>query len=272
MKHERPMGIHGTLIRCAPLLVFGLGGAVALAYSVHTHQRRHGRSTFTLVARPRSRSLLAGQTARYWISIRRGRYQGKIKLSVAAGPELVSDGVSDSGNRVSLHVHGQHALLIVKTASAARAGRYSVKAKAVGGRYRGAITVGLTITALEPASLRIAGNFGPLWPGTAQAVNLALTNPNAEVISVHRLTVSIKDVSAPRATNGLPCSAADFAVTQYAGSYPLKLPASASRNLSALGVPAAEGPQLKMLDRPVNQNGCQGATVILSYSGTATSP
>ena len=35
---------------------------------------------------------------------------------------------------------------------------------------------------------------------------------------------------------------------------------------------AARGPQLRMLDRPVNQDGCQGATVPLSYAGRATIP
>jgi hypothetical protein len=79
-------------------------------------------------------------------------------------------------------------------------------------------------------------------------------------------------VEAPRATGALPCTAGDFTVVQFAGAYPLRVGPQATVHLSDLGVAAARGPQLRMLDRPVNQDGCQGATVTLSYSGAATSP
>jgi hypothetical protein len=143
---------------------------------------------------------------------------------------------------------------------------------ALGGRYRSHLTVRLTITARQPASFTISGDAGQLWPGVSQPVNLSLSNPNGQAISVDSLTVSVRSVSAPQATGALPCSAADFSVTQFPGPYPLTLPAHTTRSLSDLGVGSPEQPHVAMLDWPVNQDGCLGATVTLSYSGTATSP
>jgi hypothetical protein len=273
MKRERLMGIAGTAIRSAPVVALCLGTAVALASSVHWRQanlRRAGRAPFSLVAKPGSLSVKPGGTAHYKITIHRGRYRGRIKLSLAS--RVTPYASSKRGGKVTIKAHGQRAVLKVKTAASARVGSYSVRVKAVGGRYKGYLTLKLKVAALKPASFTIAGNSGPLWPGVSQAVNLALTNPNSSAISVNSLVVAIKSVSAPRATTALPCSAADFSVAQFTGAYPLKVGAHATVHLSDLGVVAARGPQLRMLDRPVNQNGCQGATVTLSYSGTATSP
>ncbi len=275
MKHERLMDIAGTFMR-ATLAALCLCAAAALAYGIHWHQanaHRYGRAPFSLVGTPASRRITAGAIAHYSIVIRRGRYRGKIRLSLASvGPGLLSRWGLNVGNRAMLRVTGQRAFITVKTALADPARRYSVKLTAVGGRYRGYLTMGLTVTVPESAPFDIAGNFGVLWPGTSQSVNLAVTNDSSQAISVRSLVVAIKTVTAPRATGALPCSAADFAVRQFAGSYPLKIPAYATRRLSGLGVAPTESPQLLMLDRPVNQDGCQGATVTLSYSGTATSP
>jgi hypothetical protein len=274
MKHAPLMGIAGTVIRSAPVLVFGAFAAASLAYTVRWHQtnvRSRGRAPFSLVATPASRNVTAGGKVQYRIAIHRGRYRGRLRLTVASLGLLSRHGVR-MGNRASLKVTGRRALLTVQTTSVDPPRRYPVKLKAVGGRYRGYLTVGLTIMAPEPASFRVTGNSGPLWPGTAQAVDLALTNPNPQAIAIRSLTVSIEKVTAPRSTGSLPCSTADFAVSQFRGSYPLNVPADATVHLSDLGVPSTMGPQLQMLDRPVNQNGCQGATLTLSYRGTATSP
>ncbi|UUL77431.1 hypothetical protein NG819_08200 [Pseudarthrobacter sp. Fe7] len=58
----------------------------------------------------------------------------------------------------------------------------------------------------------------------------------------------------------LPCSAADFAVTQYSGPYPLAVPAGSS-SLSGLGVAQQAWPRVGMLDSSANQDGCKGATI-----------
>ncbi len=275
MKHEQLMGIASMFMR-APLLALCLGATAALAYGVHWHQtniRSSGRAPFSLVGNPALRTVLAGGIARYTIAIHRVRYRGSIKLSFGVvGPGLLTRWGRSVGNSAAIRVRGQRAVVTVKTSAADAPGTYQVKVRAVGGRYRGVLGLGLTIIRPRSASVAISGIFGPLWPGTSQAVDLALTNPNSQAISVSSLKVSIETVRAPGATPALPCTAADFSVVPFAGAYPLRVPPHATVHLSDLGVAAARGPQLRMLDRPVNQDGCQGATVTLSYAGTATSP
>lgn len=81
---------------------------------------------------------------------------------------------------------------------------------------------------------------------------------------------SVRPVHAPRATGSLPCSASDFRIRRFSGTYPVPVPANRTTRLSALGVGLAERPQITMLNRPSNQNGCQGAMISLRYTGTAT--
>ncbi|MFL5824138.1 MAG: hypothetical protein ACJ764_11935 [Solirubrobacteraceae bacterium] len=274
MSNERLMGFARAATRSAPVLIFGLMAAAALAYTVHWHQtntRRHGKAPFDLVARPASKTVTAGSVARYRISIHRGRYRGRIKLTVVKSHQSHRTNYSHL-RRIGLKVKGQRATLSVRTTALDRPGRYVVQVQAVGGRYHGLLILQLKIKARKPASFKISGNFGQLWPGTSRAVNLILTNPNGQGISVKRLVLTVKSIRAPRATGALPCSAADFSVRQFTGIYPLKLPAHATRRLSDLRIAAAKQPQVTMLNRPVNQNGCQGATITLTYSGTATSP
>jgi hypothetical protein len=275
MRHERLMGIASFFTR-GPLLALCLCTTAALAYGVHWHQtniRGQGRAPFSLIGTPASRTVLAGRIVRYTIAIHRAHYRGRIKLSLGTvGPGLLTPWGRSVGNSATLRVRGQQAVVTVKTATADAPGRYKVHVRALGGRYRGVLTLGLTIIRPKSPSFAISGRFGPLWPGTSQSVDLALTNPNSRAIEISRLTVSVQKVIAPRASAALPCSAADFSVSQYSGAYPLDVPAHASVHLSDLGVAAAHGPQLQMLDRPVNQDGCQGATVTLAYSGTAASP
>jgi hypothetical protein len=269
------MGIAGFFMR-PPLLALCLCTTAALAYGVHWHQTnigRSGRAPFSLIGNPASRAVLAGGIVRYTIAIHRTRYRGRIKLSLGTvGPGLLTAWGRRVGNSAAIRVHGQQAVVTIRTATADAPGKYRVHVRAVGGRYRGVLSMGLTIIRPRSASFAIAGNFGPLWPGTSQAVDLALTNPNSQAIAINRLTVSIQEVSALRASSALPCSAADFSVSQFSGAYPLSVPAHATVHLSDLGVEAVRGPQLRMLDRPVNQDGCRGATVTLAYAGTATSP
>ena len=57
---------------------------------------------------------------------------------------------------------------------------------------------------------------------------------------------------------------------QYSGTFPLTVPASSTRSLAQLGVQPAFWPQVSIINRPTDQDGCQGATVTLAYSGSAT--
>jgi len=44
-----------------------------------------------------------------------------------------------------------------------------------------------------------------------------------------------------------------------------------TKTLSQLGYTGAQLPSIRMLDRPLNQDGCRGATLNFTYSGSAQS-
>jgi hypothetical protein len=100
-------------------------------------------------------------------------------------------------------------------------------------------------------------------------VNATLTNPAAVELSVSSLAVSVSAVSAPNADAAHPCSVRDFAAVQFSGAYGFIVPASSTTSLAAIGLEPAQWPAVEMLDRPVNQDGCKGATLTLSYSANA---
>lgn len=110
---------------------------------------------------------------------------------------------------------------------------------------------------------------GLLAPGVSQAVELQISNPENKSIAITNLTVAIAQVvrtPAAVAAN-LPCSSADYQVTQYTGSYPLTAPSGPS-TLTSLHVLESKWPRVRMLDTLQLQDGCKGATLQLTYSGT----
>jgi hypothetical protein len=116
----------------------------------------------------------------------------------------------------------------------------------------------------------IAGNVGSiLEPGTNAPIDLTITNPNGTPLRITSLSIAIASITAPRATPTLPCSPADFVVGQPQVGATLVIPAHSSRSLQALGVANSQWPSLGMLNGLENQDGCKGATLVLSYGGTA---
>jgi hypothetical protein len=103
----------------------------------------------------------------------------------------------------------------------------------------------------------------------SRTLGLAFSNPNNQPTSVTNLSVTIASISqtATAKAQGLPCTAADFAITQYSGPYPLSLPTGSS-SLTSVGVPASQWPKISMLDTTANQDGCKGASLVLTYSGS----
>jgi hypothetical protein len=129
------------------------------------------------------------------------------------------------------------------------------------------------LTVVLPSSRRftIGGSAARLLvPGGAAGIDLQLSNPNGVPLTIEQLVVTIDGVRAPQARVSHPCTVADFAVAQFSGSYRFMLPGSRTRRLSELGFPAKQWPTVSMIDRPVNQDGCERASLMLSYSGTAT--
>lgn len=113
---------------------------------------------------------------------------------------------------------------------------------------------------------------GELYPGAAaEPLDLSLTNPNGHAIALTSLTVSLKSITlsaSPRSPGR--CTTGDFQIAQFSGSLPISVGAGRTVTLYQLGFPAAEMPEIRMVDQPYNQDGCQGARLSFSYSGTAT--
>lgn len=160
--------------------------------------------------------------------------------------------------------------LTVITSGRTPIGRYRLLVRAYGGAVSRVIPLVLTISEAQPVPIAISGMLSGLEPGAPQALDLALRNPSAEFLWVTSLSMAAASVSAPRSTALLPCTLADFSTRQFSGIYPLVLPPASTRTLSGLGVSPSQRPQVTLLNRSLNQDGCQGATVRLAYSARGT--
>ncbi len=105
-----------------------------------------------------------------------------------------------------------------------------------------------------------------LHPGGSSRINLEFANRGSPATTLRHVRVTISGIDAPQADKTHPCTRADFRVRPMR-SRPFVLPAHASTSLIRLGVPAWQWPRLRMLNRPVNQDGCKGATLTLTYTG-----
>ena len=121
------------------------------------------------------------------------------------------------------------------------------------------------------SSLTITGDTeGLLAPGSTLPIDLLLDNPNYFDSTVHHLSVSVTAVHAPRSTTHRPCSPADFEVSPLAEVLEFTLGAGTEDSLSGLDVAQEGWPTVGMINRPVNQNGCKGATLTLDYDARGT--
>lgn len=129
------------------------------------------------------------------------------------------------------------------------------------------------------------GPLPALYPGgTADKIDLKLSNPNTLPVYVTSLTVAlssvVKSTSAPA---NLPCGTGDFTITQLGAganlsSNPIMIPAQGSTTLSAAGLNSYL-PTISMKDRhdvhpgdgSGNQDGCENATLNFSFGGSAQS-
>ena len=130
-----------------------------------------------------------------------------------------------------------------------------------------------TGTALADSSkfFTIAGNTTePISPGVKASLDLKLTNPHDVAMSVTDLSVRVQKLSAPNADPARPCPLGDFAVVQASSRGKITLAPRSTRTLRGLGIPRASWPSVGMFNRPVNQDGCKGASLTLSYRGSGT--
>jgi hypothetical protein len=142
---------------------------------------------------------------------------------------------------------------------------------------RGALTsdrdhvVGGDRVGVGASAFRISGDgTQPIFPGLMVPIDLRITNPHDVTLAVTGLDVTVRRVTAPNADASRPCSAADFALVQVPSSIRVSLPALSTRALSSLDIARTAWPRVGMINRPVNQDGCKGATLTLAYTGSGT--
>jgi hypothetical protein len=257
-----PSLAHAGIAATAALAV---GVPVALAINPlagHARARAAAAPSFTLHATPSARTITPGQTVRYQIKIRRAR---KFRRSVS----LITIGGLPSGSHAKFTpkaTTGSGSTLSVSTIST-KTGRYRVRVRGVSGSAQNTISITLVLSLPPSPPFAIGGSVGDLHPGSPAAVNLTLTNPSSQTLGISSLSVSIQRITAPNATAALPCTISDFSIRQFAGSLPLVVAPRSARTLAQLGVPAAQWPQVTVLDRRVDQDGCKGASLTLTYRG-----
>lgn len=117
----------------------------------------------------------------------------------------------------------------------------------------------------SPFAITTTGTGEALYPGgPPEIVPLTIHNPNGEALDVTSLTVTVS-----KSPPGCP-AAENLLIGQSNASdaTPVVVPGNAAVTLPAQGVTA---PSVRMLELPVNQDGCEGAGFTFTYSGSGHS-
>ncbi len=195
---------------------------------------------------------------RYRISVSRRGFRGAVKFSITGTPRFAQAQMAAA--------RGSARMLTVATSRRTPTGQYRLMVRARGGANRSVIPLILKVRAPALVRIGITGTVTGLMPGAPKSLDLVLRNGGKEWLWVTSLTVTATSVSAPRSSAALPCTLSDFSTRQLSGIYPLVMRPSSTQRLSSLGVPPTRQPQVALVNRLYNQDGCQGATVLLTYS------
>jgi hypothetical protein len=259
-----------TPIGSRTITVKGVSGSVNGTVTAGLTVNLPVSSSLTMSTTPASVTLAAGSTAVFSVQLARTNLPGSVTFAVLGG--LPSGATATFTPNPTT---GNTATLQITTPATAGQGSFTLYLVSYGNDPSGSTqyaysSVDLVITAGgKPFS--ISGNLsGALAPGISRPLNLTLTNPNKKPLSITNLTVTVQTVTrtAYAIAHNQPCTAADYAATQYSGSYPLTVPADSSTSLSSLGVSASAQPKVSMLNTAQNQDGCKGAALTLAYSGS----
>lgn len=226
-------------------------------------------TAFSVAAIPDSVTVPPGATAVYTLQLTRNNFPGSVSFSVLGGLPAGAT-ASFSPNPVT----GNSTTLQVATTAASPSGNFNLylvgTAKDSAGKSQYAYANVQLVLDSSIKQFTLSGNVpGTLSPGTSTPLDLQINNPNNKSLSLTNLSVAIAGVTrtADAVAKNLACTAADFTVTQYSGPYPLVAPAGSS-SLSGLSVAQSAWPRVGMLDSSRNQDGCKGATLQLTYSGS----
>jgi hypothetical protein len=221
-----------------------------------TPQPAPDERTLTVVASPASRNVVQTDSTTYSIDITRGGgLTGPVALSVSGLPSGATGTFSPQS------ADGSSSTLTVDTTQATPTGSFDITVNGSASGISGAGATTLVVAQNQPFT--ISGDVAtPLYPGAPpQALDLTLANPNDFAITVRDLGVGL-------GTTQAGCNVQqNYRVTPAAG-FPITLQPG-SHKLSELLAPA-QLPKVQMLETGQNQNGCSGAPIALTYSGSAT--
>lgn len=282
------------------LLLIALASSLGAAFAVAAIVVKTRNSTdfaaqpLTVRAQPASHTVTPGASAEFSVRVMRRPVDslglgGRTKLSV--GRKLPpGTGVSFTPPRaLASSSQPRHTTtLTVSTEANTPPGTYVLLVRAQRPHRSGSTAIGLTVSRragsevapampatasplTTPDAFTLSGALAnPLAPGTEGRLDLTLSNRESTDLSIGSLTVRVGSVSSPHSDPAHPCSASDFLVEQFAGAPGFTLPALSTASLGELGFAPAEWPRVAMLNLPVNQDGCKQASLVLSFSGTAT--
>ena len=141
--------------------------------------------------------------------------------------------------------------------------------------FRGGGPVGVSTDVTGHGSVRASPSFTIsgdvrrlISPGELVPIDLRLDNTSDLDLAIDHITVGVVGIDAPRADAEHPCSAADFEVRQLSGGVVLRIAGNSAENLSGMDLPDENWPAVSMVDRPVNQDGCKGASLTLRYEAS----
>jgi hypothetical protein len=125
--------------------------------------------------------------------------------------------------------------------------------------------VGLAATdgpTVNPQDYTLAGNtVASLEPGSSATIDLRVTNPNPEPITLISTTTTVT-------TPNVACGVSNFTVSQGL-TRPVIVPARTSATLAQLGVAPAAWPTVAMVETGRDQDACQSVQLTLHYQGEA---
>jgi hypothetical protein len=281
-------------------LVSSLGVAGALAATTMSRSSSGPGTNLAVRVAPASFTVTPGATASYMVRVVRNHYRaiglsGRTNLVVrrAGLPAGAVASFSNSSAVGAGFLPSARTTLSITTAAGTPPGTYEVQLGVLRPRRLGSAMVELVVSApaanvagraeppaevapsvppvpAPPDAFTIAGVLPHLLtPGTGEPLDLTLTNLEATDLVIANLNVRVTAVNGPQRNSTHTCDPEDFSIEQFSGTPGFTLPAASSADLGDLGFGPSEWPTVSMLNRPVNQDGCKGASLSFAFSGTA---
>jgi hypothetical protein len=255
------------------LSITGTSGNLSHSTKVSLVVQKGQTSDFAIAVSPTSQQVLQGEQTTYKVSVTSvAGFTSPVSLSVSDLPKGVT--ATASPNPVT---PGTNSTLTVVAASNASIGNYTLTITGKSGSLVHSAQAALAV--LQTVSFSISGNANTakLYPGLRTPVDPRISNPYSSTgLSISSISATLTGVSAPGA-----CSLQDFSLQQLdATAYPVVVPAGVQNaTLSSLIQQTHPSwtaqqvskalPQLTLVNRPVNQDGCKNASISFHYTSSA---